>query len=184
VTPPAKRREPQIGDVFAVRDRKLLGRVVSTDAVVGPTHRCVLCYVYRDATLSRDALLVPPMLTTRAPFYRGLFEHRGSRPLMPRDYFEHHVFRDAKGALFDEEERPLEEAPAGVPIGEHRLLDVEAVADAIAAVPGGYDFPPLREPSVDALRAAAKDLVARWTRELGRRPTRAEWASLYDADDD
>ena len=39
-------REPQVGDVFAVRGRKLLGRVVSTDAIVGPTHGCVLVYVY------------------------------------------------------------------------------------------------------------------------------------------
>jgi hypothetical protein len=178
------RREPQIGDVFAVRGRKLLGRVVSTDAVVGPTHRCVLCYVYRDATLSREALLVPPMLTTRAPFYRGLFEHRGSRPLMPKDYFEQHVFRDAKGSLFDEEERPLENAPAGVPVGEHRLLEVDAVSDQIAAVPGGYDFPPLREPSLEPLRTAARDLADRWAKELGRRPTRAEWASLYDPDEE
>jgi hypothetical protein len=180
----ARRREPQIGDVFAVRGRRLLGRVVSTDAVVGPTHRCVLCYVYRDASLSRDALLVPPLLTTRAPFYRGLFERRGARPLMPRDYFELHAFRDANGRLFDEEERPLDAAPAGVPVGEHRLLDVEAVEDAIAAVPGGYDFPPLSEPVVDALRTAAKELAERWARDLGRRPTRAEWASLYDPDDD
>lgn len=183
--PAARRREPQIGDVFSVRGRNLLGRVVSTDAVVGPTHRCLLCYVYRDATLSRDALLVPPLLTTRAPFYRGLFEHRGSRPLMPRDYFEQHVFRDADGHLFDEEERPLDAAPAGVPVGEHRLLDVEAIADVISAVPGGgYDFPPLRDAAVDSLQQAARDLVARWTRELGRAPTRAEWASLYDPDTD
>src|ERR1700722_13066533 len=113
------RREPQVGDVFAVRGRQLLGRVVSMDAAVGPTHGCVLVYIYRDATLSRDALLVPPMLTTRAPWYRGLFEHRGSRPLMPRDYFEQHVFRDVKGQLFDEEERPLDASPVGVPVGEH-----------------------------------------------------------------
>jgi len=177
------RREPQIGDVFVVRGRRLLGRVVSTDAVVGPTHGCALVYVYRDATLSREALLVPPMLTTRAPFYRGLFEHRESRPLMPKDYFAQHVFRDAKGQLFDEEERPLDEAPAGVPVGEHRLLDVEAVTGAIAAVPGGYDPPQLREPSLDAVRAAARLVVDRWKADHGRPPTRAEWAALYEPDD-
>jgi hypothetical protein len=177
------RREPQIGDVFGIRGRRLVGRVVSTDAVVGPTHGCVLLYVYRDATLSREALLVPPMLTTRAPFYRGLFEHRESRPLMPKDYFAQHVFRDAKGQLFDEQERPVDQAPAGVPVGEHRLLDVEAVKDAIAAVPGGYEPPPRREPSLEAVRAAARLVVDRWTAELGRPPTRAEWASLYEPDE-
>jgi hypothetical protein len=180
----AARREPRIGDVFAVRGRQLLGRVVATDAVVGPTHGCLLVYVYRDATLSRDALLVPPMLVTRAPFYRGLFEHRGSRPLMPRDYFEHHAFRDANGSLFDEEERPLDAAPPGVPVGEHRLLDVDAVSDAITAVPGGYDFPSLKEASLDSIREAARALVTRWTTEMGRPPTPAEWSSLYDDDSD
>jgi hypothetical protein len=178
------RREPQLGDVFAIRGRKLLGRVVSTAAVVGPTHGCALVYVYRDATLSRDALLLPPLLTTRAPWYRGLFEHRESRPLMPRDYFVQHVFRDAKGLLFDEEERPLDHEPPGVPVGEHRLLDVEAVADALAGVPGGYEPPPLRTPpSPDAVRAAARALLERWTAERGRPPTRAEWAALYEAEE-
>ena len=177
------RREPQMGDVFSVRGRDLLGRVVSTSAVVGPTHGCALVYVYRDATLSREALLVPPMLMTRAPWYRGLFEHRESRPLMPGDYFEQHAFRDVKGLLYDEEERPLDEAPPGVPVGEHRLLDVEAVADAIEAVPGGYEPPPLRQPSLEGLRASARELVNRWTSERGRPPTRAEWASLYEPDE-
>jgi hypothetical protein len=174
------RREPQLGDVFAIRGRKLLGRVVSTTAVVGPTHGCALVYVYRDATLSRDSLLVPPLLITRAPWFRGLFEHRESRPLMPRDYFAQHVFRDAKGLLFDEEGRPLDDAPPGVPVGEHRLLDVDAVADALDAVPGGYEPPPLRAPSLDAVRVAARALVERWTADRGRPPTREEWASLYE----
>jgi hypothetical protein len=178
------RPEPQMGDVFAVRGRKLLGRVVSTDAVVGPTHGCMLVYLYLDATLSREALLVPPMLTTRAPWYRGLFEQRESRPLMPKDYFAQHVFRDANGGLFDEEERPLDQAPPGVPVGDHRLLDVEAVADALDAVPGGYEPPPLREASLDAVRASARQLVQRWTTDRGRPPTRAEWAALYEPDDE
>lgn len=180
----ATQRAPRIGDVFAVEGRELLGRVVSTDAVVGPTHGCVLVYVYRDATLARDALLVPPMLTTRAPFNRGVFAVRGSRPLMPKDYFERHAFRDAKGALFDEEERPLDAAPAGVPVGEHRLLDVDAVRESLAAAPGGYAFPPLEDASLEDVRAAAHALVERWTARMGRRPTRTEWASLYDDGDE
>lgn len=173
-------RDPRIGDVFVVRGRRLLGRVVATDAVVGPTHGCALVYVYRDETLSRDALLVPPMLTTRAPFFRGLFERRESRPLLPGDYFETHVFRDANGRLFDEQERPLDVAPPGVPVGEHRLLDAEAVSDAITAVPGGYDLPAPREPQLGEVREAARELARRWQTTFGRPPTRAEWESLYE----
>ena len=101
---------------------------------------------------------------------------------MPRDYFERHVL-PRPGRLFDEEESPAREGARRRPVGEHRLLDVDAF-DRIAAVPGGYDFPPLREPSLEPLRTAARELVDRWTKELGRRPTRAEWASLYDADEE
>jgi hypothetical protein len=126
-------RDPGIGDVFVVRGRGLLGRVVSTDAVVGPTHGCMLVYVYRNGSLSRDALLLPPLLTTRAPFLRDLFERRESRPLQPGDAFEVHCFRDPAGRLLDELGRPLDAAPPGVPVGQHRLLDAEAVAAALAA---------------------------------------------------
>lgn len=125
-------RDPQVGDVFAIRSRSNLGRVVSTDAVVGPTHGCLLVYVYRDSTLSRDALLVAPMLTTRAPFYRGLFEHRASRPLSPGETFEIHGFRDAAGRLLDELGRPLAAASPGAPVGPYRLLDAGGVADVLA----------------------------------------------------
>jgi hypothetical protein len=126
------RRDPQVGDVFAIRGRNNLGRVVSAGAVVGPTHGCLLVYVYRDSTLSRDALLVPPMLTTRAPFFRGLFEPRHGRPLLPGETFETHGFRDAAGRLLDELGRPLAAASPGAPVGTYRLLDAGGVMDLLA----------------------------------------------------
>ncbi|HEY8039117.1 MAG TPA: GNAT family N-acetyltransferase [Polyangiaceae bacterium] len=124
------RREPLIGDVFAVRGTGLLGRVVSTSAVVGPTHGCVLVYVYAGARLAREALLLPPMMTTRAPWSHGTFEHLRSQPLLPGDYFERHCFRDARGAFVDEEGRPIE-APFE-PVGECRILEVGAIEEAVA----------------------------------------------------
>lgn len=124
-------RAPQVGDVFAIRGTDLLGRVVSTSAIVGPTHGCVLVYVYADAKrIARDRLLLPPMLTTRAPFSHGLFEFVRSVPLLPGDYFERHAFRDAGGRLYDDEGRPLEAAQA--PVGDWTLQPVEAVERAIA----------------------------------------------------
>ena len=122
-------KEPLMGDVFEVRGSGLLGRVVSTEAIVGPTHGCVLVYVYAGQELSRDALLVPPMLTTRAPWSHGLFETRRNEPLLPGSFFDRHCFRD--GVRFvDEEGRPVKD-PAG-PIGEYRLLDVDAIERALA----------------------------------------------------
>jgi len=127
-----KTRDPQIGDVLSV-GAYALGRVVSTSAVVGPTHGCMLVYVYRDRERpSRDDLLVPPLLTTRAPWSRGLFAFVRSQPLLPKQYFERHCFRDAQGRLVDEEGRPMDAPPPGVPIGDYALQSVDAVEAALA----------------------------------------------------
>jgi hypothetical protein len=129
----SERRVPQIGDVFEVpRARSpVLGRVVSTSAVVGPTHGCILVYLYGDATKpARDALLSPPMITTRAPWSRGTFRHLRSEPLLPGQYFEVHCFRDLRGDIYDEEGRPLESAAE--PVGEYRLWQPDAIEAVIA----------------------------------------------------
>jgi ribosomal protein S18 acetylase RimI-like enzyme len=129
------RHEPQIGDIFEVRragPEKLLGRVVSTTAVAGPTHGCNLVYVCRDASRpTRNDLLLPPLLTTRAPWARGYFEHVRSQPLLPGEYFERHCFRDMQGRFVDEEGRPLE-APFE-PTGEAKIVEVEAIEEQIAS---------------------------------------------------
>jgi hypothetical protein len=128
------RRPPQIGDVFSVRravGESLLGRVVSTSAIVGPTHGCLLAYVYRPGSSpSRESLLLPPILTTRAPWSHGQFEWVRHEPLLPADFFERHCFRDALGHLYDEEGRPL--ATAIEPVGEWKLWQVDTIDAAIA----------------------------------------------------
>jgi hypothetical protein len=143
------RRLAQVGDVFAVRRPAgasdpapaagsvavadaLFGRVVSTDAIVGPTHGCALVYVYRPGgDLSRGRLLVAPMITTRAPWSHGYFEFVRSEPLLPGDFFERHCFRDARGSFLDEESRPL--AALTEPVGEWRLFDrIDVIDEAIA----------------------------------------------------
>lgn len=125
-------KEPRVGDVFEVRGRgsKRLGRVVSTEAIVGPTHGCILVYVYAGPELSRDALLVAPMLTTRAPWSHGLFETVRSEPLLPGSFFERHCFRAGERHV-DEEGRPVKDATG--PIGEYKLLDVDAIERVLAS---------------------------------------------------
>jgi hypothetical protein len=127
------RRAAQIGDIFSVstsRADALFGRVVSTSAVVGPRHGCNLVYVYRPGSpLSRDDLLVPPMMTTHAPWSRGYFQFVRSEPLLPGDFFEHHSFRDAQGSLYDEESRPLQ-APLN-PVGRWQLYEEVAAIEAL-----------------------------------------------------
>jgi len=128
-----------MGDVFAVHrgdGPELLGRVVSTTAVVGPTHGCILVYVCVPAGRSRpgrEDLLVPPVLTTRGAWSRGYFVHLRSEPLLPGDYLERHVFRDAQGRFYDEEARPAAPAGPGEPVGEWKLLEVESIEEAVVA---------------------------------------------------
>jgi hypothetical protein len=169
-----------MGDLFTVRGRRLVGRVISTSAVVGPTHGCYLVYVYADSRLSRDALLLPPLLTTRAPFSHGLFEPLRSEPLAPGHALTQHVFRDEGGHLLDEEGRPLSLDPPASGIGEYRLLSVESLETLLARAPGGYDAPPAAPPPASDVTAAVRDLLARWVTLFGRPPTREEWLSLYD----
>ena len=129
-------KEPLVGDVFEVRGPgrgKRLGRVVSTEAIVGPTHGCILVYVYAGHELSRDALRVPPMLTTRAPWSHGLFHTVRNEPLLPGSFFDSHCFRDGDRWV-DDEGRPVQD-PAE-PIGEYRLYDVAAIEKALAAESG------------------------------------------------
>ncbi len=179
---PAVRLQPHAGDLFRVRGRRLVGRVVSTTAVVGPTHGCLLIYVYADGRLSRESLLVPPMLTTRAPFSHGLFEPLRREPVAGHA-LARHVFRDGAGHLLDEEGRPvaaLSDLPAGTPVGEYRLLGVEAIEAMLSASPADYDAPePASAHGLDTTEAV-RQLFARWTAAFGRPPTREEWLALYD----
>lgn len=139
------RRVIQVGDVFSVHrtgaagtgDAEMLGRVVSTEAIVGARHGCNLVYVYRlGARPARESLLLPPLITTHAPWSRGYFAHVRSEPLLPGDFFPCHSFRDVHGQLYDEESRPID-APCD-PVGEWRLYDrvdllEEAIERALAA---------------------------------------------------
>jgi hypothetical protein len=136
------KRAPLVGDVFAFRAADgayRFGRVVSTGAVVGPTHGCVLVYLYaaqsnaktRVPALKRDGLLLAPMMTTRAPWSHGYFEHIKTATVRTQDILPQHAFRDARGMLVDDEGRPLEKASA--PVGEVRLWDVAGIDAAIAA---------------------------------------------------
>jgi len=133
------RHEPRIGDFFDVHrpaagsaGPPLLGRVVSTSAVAGPTHGCILVYVYRSVLRpSHDDLLVPPLLTTRAPWFRGYFVHARSEPLLQGDFFARHAFRDSHGGFVDEDGRPTDD-PAR-PCAESKIFDVAAIESAIVS---------------------------------------------------
>ncbi|MEZ5170672.1 MAG: immunity 26/phosphotriesterase HocA family protein [Acidimicrobiia bacterium] len=81
------RKKPKVGDVFALQladGRYLFGRIISTDAMAGPSMGgAILIYVYRErsdqkalpkrAELRPDRLLVSPIMTNQRPWTKGCF---------------------------------------------------------------------------------------------------------------
>lgn len=109
------RRGPEAGDIFVMLPPDqlfLYGRVISTEAKIGPMENCVLIYIYalRATTklpvpkLSRDQLLVPPIMTNKLPWRRGYFETIDHQTLEEEDRLRQHCFKDLfiEGKYFDE----------------------------------------------------------------------------------
>lgn len=81
--PSRKRLVP--GDIFALKPEGhpvYFGRVISTDARVGPFPG-ILIYIHNASSnvaddvpeLRRESLLVPPLITNRLPWTKGYFLH-------------------------------------------------------------------------------------------------------------
>lgn len=139
------RRRPAPGDLFAMklgRGPFLFGRVIRTDADAGGFPNANLIYIYRFQSakkavhedLSRDHLLLPPVMTNNLPWSRGYFEHLGNRPLEAQDRLPRHCFRDDRGWYFDETGKRL---PGPLdPVGEWGLHSYRTIDDAISIALG------------------------------------------------
>lgn len=138
------RKKLRAGDLFAMQfpdDRFLFGRVVTTEARIGPMEGVILIYVYRSrfdsmevperSALSAGELLVSPMMTNRLPWSRGYFETVAHWPLEPGDVLSQHCFLSAAlGRYFDELGNEL---PGPVePVGDRGLHSFRTIADAIS----------------------------------------------------
>lgn len=132
------------GDVFALRmpdGRYGFGRVIRTDAEIGPMTGCVLIYVYRvrsdtmevpdRAELSPDRLLIPPVMTNKLPWSRGYFEVIANLPTGPGEELAQHCFLSAaRGTYFDEFGHQL---PGPVePVGDYALHSYRTLDDQIS----------------------------------------------------
>lgn len=121
-------------------ERYLFGRVILTEAVVGPMTGVLLLYVFggRSDTmelpdpvdLRPDRLLVSPILTNRKGWSEGLFETIGNVPLDERDVLDQHCFRRWNGDYLDELSNPL---PGPVePVGDFGLHSFRTIDDEIS----------------------------------------------------
>lgn len=143
------RKAPRAGDVFVMQlpdDRYIFGRVVSTEAMAGPSMSgAILIYVYgrrfdskvvpERPELSRDQLLVSPMMTNRLPWSKGYFETVAHWPLESGDVLPRHCFLSAaRGRYFDEKGNEL---PGSIePVGDYGVHSYRTIDDAVSAALG------------------------------------------------
>ena len=134
---------PDAGDIFAIRIQThpyLFGRVAAIGVL--PPFSAILIYVYRSTsasnlqvpTLSKDDLLIPPVMTNQRLWSEGFFQTVAHLVCGPDDLLEQHCFRDGlRNRYVDEFGRPL---PARVePCGTYGLagyyqIDCE-ISDAL-----------------------------------------------------
>lgn len=124
----------------------LFGRVIDVDAhVLIPEMRAILIYIY-DAwsaskhevpPLSRDRLLVPPVMINRLGWSRGFMETVEHRPLAAEDILPVHCFvseRPSGPQYFDERGQELP-GPSG-PVGLAALSSYRSLDDKISRALG------------------------------------------------
>lgn len=140
------RRAPQVGDIFVMQPpdgQFLYGRVISTNAKpLGDEFLGVLIYIYRARSsvktpvpeLSREQLLLAPIMTNRLPWSKGYFEHVENHPLHGTDRLARHCFQNSYGRYFDEVGNELT-SPVQ-PTGRFALKSYRTIDDAISEALG------------------------------------------------
>ncbi|HUW28639.1 MAG TPA: Imm26 family immunity protein [Sulfuriferula sp.] len=139
------RKSPEVGDVFVMQPPDglfLYGRVIATDARIGPMHNCILIYVYRPRSEQKEAVpdllrgqfLVPPMMTNKRPWTMGYFETLQNRELGPMDRLPQHCFLDTFGRYFDEYSNRLS-GPVE-PVAQKGLHSFRTIDDEISGALG------------------------------------------------
>ena len=145
------RRRVRAGDVFALRPSGrdyLFGRVIATDAAIGPITNVILIYVFdyeaakpsAPEDLTPDRLLIPPVVINRLPWSRGYFQHLEQRPITERERLPMHIFKSSNGRLYDEYGRRLDSLPTidrGRPVvGQYGLHSFRTVDDEVSRALG------------------------------------------------
>lgn len=138
------RKKPKPGDFFVMQlpdERYQFGRVITTEALIGPMKDVILIYIYRPRSdlkelserseLSPDRLLVSPIMTNRLPWSKGYFETITHSSLEPGDVLPRHCFlSSAQGRYFDEKGEEL--AGPIEPVGDWGLHSYRTIDDQIS----------------------------------------------------
>jgi hypothetical protein len=148
------RRPIHKGDVFVALPKDqiqkyLFGRVISDEARIGPWESVYLVYVYdfrsdkkqipTKEALQPSRLLIPPFMTDRLAWSKGLFETIGSEPIANTDVQPTHVFRRWNGEFVDELGHVVSAParPQDVPgLGLTTLSGISSAIGKALAIPG------------------------------------------------
>jgi len=147
------RKRLRAGDVFAAQlidGRYVFGRVIRTDARVGPITDMNLVYVYRATSVHKQApgglsprdLLVAPFIINRLPWSRGYFETVGNQPLKADEVLPKHCFYEPMtGRYVDELDNPLDgrSEPCGIAALNGFGSAGEAIAEALGIADPGEE---------------------------------------------
>lgn len=147
------RKAVREGDVFTyvMPDGKhRFGRVISTEAEIGPITACQLLYFFDPATASEDpplsqlrpdSLLIPPCMTNRLGWRRGRFKTVWRGPVPAQARLPQHCFWDStRKKYFDEKTNEL---PGPVePVGRWGLVSYRRIDDDLSRALG---FDPVPE---------------------------------------
>ena len=138
------------GDLFVMLppdDLYLFGRVISTDAEIGPMKRVLLLYIYAHRSqilapppseqLSPRELLIPPQLTNRLGWSRGCFLTVDNRPVQPEDRLVPTPFRNPLTRRYvDEYGHDIPPPGETALIGRHALGSYRSIDDKISRALG------------------------------------------------
>lgn len=127
--------------MWLIDNRYLFARVISTEAKAGwSLSGSILIYIYRTVTddlqpppkgeLTRDSLLVPPIMTNSLPWTKGYFETVAHAALSDTDVLPRHCFRSSSGKYYDE--KCVELTGEVQPCGDWGLHSFRTIDDEIS----------------------------------------------------
>lgn len=139
------RREPTPGDLFVLKVKGkgyFYGAVVKTGVNAGFGGNIgILVYIYGKEyrekamvppVLSREDLLIPPLMVNRKPWTKGFFEWVGHGEVSELAPYDFHCFRDVRNQIVNEYGEIVKKC-TGRPVGQYGLASYGAVSREIAA---------------------------------------------------
>lgn len=135
------RKKVSEGDVFVVQphnmDQYVFGRVISTTAQLLAFDELILLYVYKSFSeskddvpeLSKNNLLIPPVMTNKQGWLKGYFETIINKPIDNADKLQHCFYDQLTNSYFDDMNNQLNKKIE--PCGLYGLVAYEGVGDDV-----------------------------------------------------